>query len=457
GRRQGRPDRRQLHRRPHPGAGPRGPGRRSALLPAVPGGAGGARRPAGAPSADRPCPGRACREDLGGRDAAPQRARGRGASGHRGHRARVARPEPAVSARIIRTYYAITALFNLAMSLIWGIDTLFKLGAGLDIFHVMLTNAAFTLGSMVFEIPTGVVADTVGRRISLLLCLATLFVTTLLYVGIAWRGGGFWAFAAVSVFLGLGYTFYTGAVDAWLVDALKATGYAEPLEPVFARGQMLFGAGMLVGTIGGGLLGQIHLYIPYFVRAAVVVPLFLLAWFHMPELGYTPRTLELGRVPAEMRRVFVEGMRYGLEHPVVRPVMLASLVSMSFMIFGFYSWQRYFLDLLGRDAVWVDGVISALVGLSLIVGNALVVPLSRVVRTRTGVLMLSTGVQAALAVACGLLTNFYTVVALYLLYGVAIGLALPVKQTYLNAHIPSAQRATIISLDSMFASSGGVL
>ena len=74
-----------------------------------------------------------------------------------------------MSARIIRTYYAITALFNLAMSLIWGIDTLFKLGAGLDIFHVMLTNAAFTAGSMVFEIPTGVVADTVGRRVSLLL------------------------------------------------------------------------------------------------------------------------------------------------------------------------------------------------------------------------------------------------------------------------------------------------
>src|SRR5437899_7195741 len=130
---------------------------------------------------------------------------------------------------------------------------------------------------------------------------------------------------------------------------------------------------------------------------------------------------------------------------------------MSFMIFGFYSWQRYFLDLLGRDLVWVDGVISALVGLSLIVGNALVAPLSRVVRTRTGVLMLSTGAQAVLAVACGVLTNFFAVVALYLPYGVAIGLALPVKQAYLNAHIPSAQRATIISLDSMFASSGGVL
>ena len=99
-----------------------------------------------------------------------------------------------MSARIIRTYLAISFLFNLAMSLIWGVDTLFKLGAGLNIFQVMLTNAAFTLGSMVFEIPTGVVADTVGRRISLLLCLATLFVTTLLYVTTAWRGWGFGAF-----------------------------------------------------------------------------------------------------------------------------------------------------------------------------------------------------------------------------------------------------------------------
>src|SRR5437762_515882 len=72
---------------------------------------------------------------------------------------------------IMRTYFAITGLFNLAMSLIWGIDTLFKMGAGLDIQQVLLTNAAFTLGSMVFEVPTGVVADTIGRRVSLLLCL----------------------------------------------------------------------------------------------------------------------------------------------------------------------------------------------------------------------------------------------------------------------------------------------
>ena len=368
-----------------------------------------------------------------------------------------------MSGRVIRTYYAITFLFNLVMSLIWGIDTLFKLGAGLDIRQVLLTNAAFTVGSLIFEIPTGVVADTVGRRTSLLLCLATLFVATLLYVAIAWRGGGFAAFLWASALLGLGFTFYTGAVDAWLVDALRATGYSEALDPVFARGHMFFGAGMLVGTISGGLLGQVHLYLPYLVRAALVVPLFALVWFGMPELGYTRRAFELWRVPGELHRVLIAGTGYALRQPVLRPVMLASLVSMSFMFFGFYSWQRYFLDLLGRNLVWVDGVISALVGLSLIAGNALVVPLGRVVRTRTGVLMLSIAVQATMAVACGLGRGlappygFYAVVGLYLIYGVAVGVTLPVKQAYLNDHIPSAERATILSLDAMFGDAGGAV
>src|SRR2546423_13946845 len=122
------------------------------------------------------------------------------------------------------------------MSLIWGIDTLFKLHAGLDIFEVMMTNAAFTLGNVLFEIPTGVVADTVGRRVSLLLCLATLFGTTLLYVAIARLGWGFWPFAWVSVLLGLGYKFHRGEVKACLVDELMPSAWTQPPELRLPRG-----------------------------------------------------------------------------------------------------------------------------------------------------------------------------------------------------------------------------
>jgi MFS family permease len=369
-----------------------------------------------------------------------------------------------MSNRIIRSYYLITGLFNLAASLIWGVDTLFKLHAGLDIFQVMLTNAAFTFGMVVFEIPTGVVADTLGRRVSLILCIVTLLVSTLLYVATAWWHWGFWSFMGTSVLLGLGYTFYTGAVDAWLVDALKATGYTEGMEPIFARGQMVFGAAMLVGTLGGGLLGQLDLAVPYLVRSATFLPLLAVAWIAMPELGFTPRALEWRRVPTELRRVFVQGLTFGLHHRVVRPVMFASLVGMSFMIFGFYSWQRYFLDLLGRELVWVSGLVAALLSLSMIAGNALVQPASRVVRTRTGILagaVVGEMIAVIVAGASGFLfphpIGFFVALGSYLVYGVALGVGGPVKQGYLNAHIPSAQRATIISLDSLFADMGGVV
>ena len=63
---------------------------------------------------------------------------------------------------IIRTYLGIAASTTLAQSLIWGVNTLFLLSVGLDIYQVMLVNAAYTVSQAFFEVPTGVVADTVG-------------------------------------------------------------------------------------------------------------------------------------------------------------------------------------------------------------------------------------------------------------------------------------------------------
>src|ERR671914_119371 len=92
--------------------------------------------------------------------------------------------------RVVRTYLVITALFTLSASLIWGINTLFLLDAGLDIFEVFVANAAFTAAMALFEVPTGVVADTRGRRASFLLSESTLAIGTLAYVAVAAFGGG---------------------------------------------------------------------------------------------------------------------------------------------------------------------------------------------------------------------------------------------------------------------------
>ncbi len=127
------------------------------------------------------------------------------------------------SQHVVRSYYLIAGLYTLSAALIWGINTLFLLDAGLDILGVFIANGAFTAGMVVFEIPTGVLADTAGRRVSFLLSVAILFVTTLGYLLVARAGGSLLAFSAVSVVMGLGFTFYSGAVEAWLVDALESS------------------------------------------------------------------------------------------------------------------------------------------------------------------------------------------------------------------------------------------
>src|SRR6266516_3800460 len=176
--------------------------------------------------------------------------------------------------RVIRSYLVINGLFTLSASMIWGINTLFLLHADLSIFEVFVANAAFTAAMALFEIPTGVVADTLGRRVSFLLSEATLAAGTLAYVGVAAIHGGLLLFCLASVILGLGYTFYSGAVEAWLVDALKATGYQKELDGVFAKASIVGSVAMITGTVIGGVLGQLDLSIPYLARVALLLAAF---------------------------------------------------------------------------------------------------------------------------------------------------------------------------------------
>src|SRR3712207_692447 len=158
--------------------------------------------------------------------------------------------------RIQRTYLTLLLGNTLAASFIWGINTLFLLDAGLSNLEAFAANAFFTAGMVIFEVPTGVVADTMGRRASYLLGTLTLSAGTVLYWLMWLWSAPFWAWALVSVVLGLGFTFFSGAVEAWLVDALRSSGYDGGLEPVFSKGLIVSGAAMLAGSVLGGVLAQ---------------------------------------------------------------------------------------------------------------------------------------------------------------------------------------------------------
>lgn len=97
---------------------------------------------------------------------------------------------PDVARALVRRYYTYAGIYTLAASIIWGINTLFLLDAGLSVAEVFFANAAFSVGTVLFEIPTGVVADTVGRRASFLLSVLVLAGATFAYVALAAIGGG---------------------------------------------------------------------------------------------------------------------------------------------------------------------------------------------------------------------------------------------------------------------------
>src|SRR5215204_1785519 len=108
---------------------------------------------------------------------------------------------------IQRTYLTLLLGNTLAASLIWGINTIFLLDAGLSNLEAFAANAFFTAGMVVFEVPTGIVADTIGRRTSYLLGTLTLAGAGLRYGRLWQSGAALWEWAGVSVLRGLGFGF----------------------------------------------------------------------------------------------------------------------------------------------------------------------------------------------------------------------------------------------------------
>jgi len=361
------------------------------------------------------------------------------------------------SKTVIRTYLTL-ALFNtLAASLIWGINTLFLLDAGLSIVEAFAANAFFTAGMVLFEIPTGVLADTKGRRFSYLIGTLTLAVTTLLYLVLDLVHAPFLYWAIVSLFLGLGFTFFSGATDAWLVDALKATKYKGQLDTVFGKAQVVGGIAMLTGSVLGGLIAQLsNLGVPYLVRVLLLVVTFVIAFVYMRDLGFTPE--KRSTYGKELKHILSTSFKYGFGKPAIRWVMLAAPFISGASVYVFYALQPYLLELYGDSkAYWIAGLAAAVVAGSQIVGGLLVPKLRGLFKRRSAWLLTGTFISALFLITLAFIPNFFFAIGMVVLWGLIGATVMPVRQAYLNDLIPSKQRATVLSFDSLLGSSGGVV
>jgi MFS family permease len=361
------------------------------------------------------------------------------------------------AATVERTYLVLTLFTTLAASFIWGINTLFLLDAGLTNTEAFAANAFFAVGQVLFEVPTGVVADTRGRRFSFMLGAVTLLASTLLYL-VMWQvHAGFVGWALASILLGLGFTFFSGATEAWLVDALSASGFRGNLESIFGRAQTVGGAAMLVGSVLGGVVAQLtDLGVPYLLRAAMLGVTLAIAWRFMHDIGFKPR--HGANAVDEVRSVLRGSIDGGWRNPPVRWLMLAAPFTSGVGFYAFYALQPYLLELYGDTGAYgIAGLAAALVAGAQIVGGLIVPQVRRLFRRRTDALIIGTVANFVLLVLIGLTSNFIFALVLLAAWALVFAVEGPLRQAFINGVIPSEQRATVLSFDSLMGSTGGVV
>jgi predicted MFS family arabinose efflux permease len=241
------------------------------------------------------------------------------------------------------------------------------------------------------------------------------------------------------------------------VDALTATGFTGTLESVFGRGQVVTGAAMLTGSVAGGFIAeQTSLGIPFVLRGVVLAVMFAVAFRLMHDVGFTPA--KGGPPLAEMRKIAAASIEYGWRVPAVKWVMLGSPFTAGVGIYAFYALQPYLLELSGKpEAYGIAGLVAALVAGAQIVGGVAAPWIRKLFRRRTSTLLAASAASTVSLGLIGAFEQFWVVLGLIAVWALLAAASVPVRQAYINGLIPSQQRATILSFDSLMGSGGGVV
>ena len=213
----------------------------------------------------------------------------------------------------------------------------------------------------------------------------------------------------------------------------------------------------LGGSVAGGYLAQLtNLGVPYVARTAILLGMFILAFVMMHDLGFTPA--RGGRPVAEVKKIVHSSIEHGLKVPAIRAIMLAGMFIGGIEFYVYYALQPHLLNLWGnQEAYGIAGLVAALLAAAQIVGGLLTPRIRAAFQRRTTALLILQGLAVILLALIGLISNFWVVIVLITLWGLVGAATIPIRQTYLNGMIPSQQRATILSFDSLINSAGGIV
>lgn len=351
----------------------------------------------------------------------------------------------------IRCYLALSFTKRLAMSFIAATYVTFLIANGLDLFQVNLVNLVFFVTMFACEIPTGAIADVFGRKFSFLCSCFLLTISMLVYSYSTTLQG----FIAAEFIGAVGVTCESGAFQAWAVDRLKQSGFKGLLETVFSKEQQLGQAALIIGSISGAFLADKNIVLPWIVGGAGSFLAGVFAIFFMEE-NFTRKPHTLASALKSLMYTAHTGINYGLRSSAVRFIFLIG-VAQSFAIQApNMQWQPFFARHIPNQLGL--GFIFAGIALSAMLGSKLAPWLLGKSGSEKKALLITQVIIGFGILFAALAGRWFSLaISIFLFHEVARGLFIPIKSKYLNDNIPSKERATIISCESIAHHLGGAI
>jgi DHA3 family tetracycline resistance protein-like MFS transporter len=355
-------------------------------------------------------------------------------------------------------YMAIDGFFTQMMSVMFSVFLILRLDLGP--FQLVLLGTILEGTYLLFETPTGVVADTISRRTSIVIGLVGSGAAFMLLA----FSHGFWMAAASQVLWGIFATFQSGADVAWVTDEVGE----EAARPLYLRGDQVWHAAALAGIIAGVALATVELALPLFVAGAGFLLLGVGLWFVMPEEGFERPTREEGeRLHHSLLATFREGVKAMRAHPSLMLILgTAALHGASTEGFDRLA-DLHILRDIGLPAI---GNVSQLWWFAILDGGALVIGFVALIVMRRRVtleghvpvariLALIDILLVASVVVFGLTGQFWVALAAMWAVGGLRSVRDPVFTVWINQGLDPKTRATINSVggqaDAVGQAAGG--
>jgi len=318
-----------------------------------------------------------------------------------------------------------------------GIWMLYLASKGMSLTQLGLLETIFHLTSFTMEVPTGAIADIFGRRVSRIMGR----MTNLISVIILLLSNNFWMFAVSFIFTALSYNLESGAGDALVYDSLKEIGEEERFMKVNGNKELFYQVASTISFLIGGILATKSYSVAFTLTIAFgIITITQSFTFKEPSIGMVRRDEVKENVFIKQIK---DSIKVIMKNPRIGTLIIFTDSIMVFCTSIFFYMQNY-LKADGYNEAAI-GVIYAISSLAAAITSTQVQRIERKVKEQ-GILLLIPIITIACIFGIGFSKYHYIFFIIMMLTESVIFVA---TSDYINKMIPSENRATILSFESM--------